>query len=128
MSSQAFFWVNVSLGLFLILIFLIGKRGIVAPSKLNLKKGRSGRGIVPKGAGFHSTSVDLANEVVGEKNLNVLFVYNGHTFDAYEVLGAPAGASLEMVQRFYQEALARKGKDADFLEAAYFAIKTSLRK
>lgn len=62
-----------------------------------------------------------------EKSLNVLFVYNGHTFDAYEVLGAPAGASFEMVHRFYQAAIARKGQDREFLEAAYYAIKSSLK-
>lgn len=126
MSSQVFFWVNVGLGAFLVLIFLIGKRGIVAPSKLNLKKGWAGRGVTPYGAQFRSASTHV--EDPGVKNLNILFVYNGHTFDAYEVLGAPAGASYEMVQRFYQDALSRQGQDRDFLEAAFFAIQSSLQK
>lgn len=62
------------------------------------------------------------------KNLNILFVYNGHSFDAYEILGAPAGANLEMVQRYYQEALAKNGADKDFLEAAFLAIKSTRSK
>ena len=42
----------------------------------------------------------------GERPLNVVFNYNGHSWDAYEVLGLPAGSSLEMVQQAYREALA----------------------
>ena len=30
-----------------------------------------------------------------EKSLNVMFNYNGHSWDAYEVLGVPAGSSFE---------------------------------
>ncbi len=29
------------------------------------------------------------------KSLNVMFNYNGHSWDAYEVLGVPAGSSFE---------------------------------
>ncbi len=31
----------------------------------------------------------------GPKSLNVMFNYNGHSWDAYEVLGVPAGSSFE---------------------------------
>ena len=31
----------------------------------------------------------------GAKTLNVMFNYNGHTWDAYEVLGVPAGSNFE---------------------------------
>ncbi len=59
------------------------------------------------------------------KNLNIIFIYNGHSFDAYEVLGAPAGASFALVERFYHESLKQKGYDQDFLLAAFEAIRTS---
>lgn len=57
------------------------------------------------------------------KELNVLFMYNGHDWDAYEVLGLPAGCSLKMVTQRYQELV----RDADegkllFLQAAYESI------
>ncbi len=31
----------------------------------------------------------------GPRALNVMFNYNGHTWDAYEVLGVPAGSNFE---------------------------------
>ncbi len=31
----------------------------------------------------------------GPKALNVMFNYNGHSWDAYEVLGVPAGSNFE---------------------------------
>lgn len=58
-----------------------------------------------------------------EKNLNVFFNYNGHTWDAYEVLGVPAGAPLNIVTQYYQRALAGSDKESHpFLQTAYQAI------
>lgn len=57
------------------------------------------------------------------KNLNVMFNYNGHSWDAYEVLGVPAGASIKTVTEAFQTALRRSDKDSmEFLETAYKAI------
>jgi len=58
-----------------------------------------------------------------EKTLNVLFIYNGHDWDAYEVLGLPAGASLTLVTQRYQELVktAERGQ-LEFYEAAHQAI------
>ncbi len=125
MSSQAFFWVNIGLGLILILIFIVGKRGLSAPSRLNVKKVQTGKGLVRSGAEFKSMSAEVDPAETRVKNLNVMFMYNGHSFDAYEVLGAPAGASFEMVQKFYQQAISKQGGDHEFLEAALAAIKSS---
>lgn len=33
-----------------------------------------------------------------EKSLNIYFNYNGETFEAYEVLGVPAGSSLQFIK------------------------------
>lgn len=60
----------------------------------------------------------------GERPLNVMFNYNGHSWDAYEVLGLPAGSSLEKVADAL--ALALKNTDSSshgFLEAAHRAIR-----
>lgn len=59
-----------------------------------------------------------------ERPLNVVFNYNGHSWDAYEVLGLPAGSSPDKVDAAYQESLSRvdSGSKA-FLEAAYQAVK-----
>ena len=120
MSSQAFLWVNVGLGLFLILIFLFGKKAVIAPSRLNLRRRST------PSAQSKSLSVTRAVEAASTvKDLNVIFVYNGHNFDAYEVFGLPAGSSLEQVQKEYQSAIRRQGQDVLFLEAAWSAIQAS---
>lgn len=68
-----------------------------------------------------ATRPDVAEKKA--KNLNVMFNYNGHSWDAYEVLGVPAGASIKTVTEAYQTALRRSDKDSmEFLETAYKAI------
>lgn len=55
--------------------------------------------------------------------LNVHFNYNGHSWDAYEVLGLPAGSSLEKVEAAYEESVARVDVGSrPFMDAAYKAI------
>lgn len=58
-----------------------------------------------------------------ERPLNVIFNYNGESWDAYEVLGLPAGSSPEMVEAAYREELAKSPEAMrPFLEAAYQAV------
>ncbi len=55
----------------------------------------------------------------------MIFNFNGESWDAYEVLGLPAGSSLESVERAFEESLQRVDNGArPFMEAAYFAIKS----
>lgn len=57
------------------------------------------------------------------KELNILFNYNGHTWDAYEVLGLPAGASLVDVTKSYQHMLKTAEPEShEFLETAFKTI------
>lgn len=57
------------------------------------------------------------------KSLNVIFNYNGHSWDAYEVLGVPAGSGIQDVTAAYQAALRKNQKETHvFLETAYKAI------
>ena len=58
-----------------------------------------------------------------ERRLNVVFQFNGESWDAYEVLGLPAGSNYESVKAAYLESL----QDVDqssrpFVEAAFRAI------
>lgn len=58
--------------------------------------------------------------------LNVMFNFNGHTFDAYEALGVPAGSSLEDIEKAMAASL--QGVDAgsgEFFTEAFAAIKKS---
>lgn len=60
----------------------------------------------------------------GERPLNVVFNWNGETWDAYEVLGIPAGSSQERVEKAYQDSLARVDeKSRSLMTTAYEAIR-----
>ncbi len=60
-----------------------------------------------------------------ERPLNVVFNYNGETWDAYEVLGLPAGSSMERVEQAHRESLQRSDPSSHaFMNAALGAIKT----
>lgn len=60
---------------------------------------------------------------LGERPLNVIFNYNGESWDAYEVLGLPAGSSLERCEQALHESLQRVDTGArPFMEAAFSAI------
>lgn len=57
------------------------------------------------------------------RQLNVFFNYNGHSWDAYEVFGLPAGAPLRDVTAAYQKALQEAEKEShEFMSCAYKAI------
>lgn len=91
-----------------------------APQPISPPPGVRPRGKMPEPMPRTSTSEVSGRET---KNLNVLFMYNGHDWDAYEVLGVPAGAGLPTVTARYQELIrgADKGQ-LEFYEAAYQAI------
>ena len=82
---------------------------------------------VPLGAARPLMSVETGGG--GEERfLNVGFNYNGHAWDAYEVLGLPAGSSLEKVQAALRESMAKVEPDSRaFLDAAYQAIQSQRR-
>ena len=133
MSSEVFVWVNLGIGFLLILLVWVGKRGALKPSSLNLRRGGSGAGADPRkpvvnaknvsknNVHFHSKPQDPAEAKI--KNLNVIFMFNGHSFDAYEVLGVPAGANLDMTEKAYREIIKNKPTDSEFFGAAWAAIK-----
>ena len=56
------------------------------------------------------------------RQLNVFFNWNGHTWDAYEVLGLPAGAARHAVIEAFHAQRARSSDSTPFLQAAADAI------
>ena len=57
--------------------------------------------------------------------LNVMFNYNGHTFDAYETLGVPAGSSWDEVRVAFENSISQAdGASHEFYLTAFNAIKT----
>ena len=63
------------------------------------------------------------NAPAREKSLNVLFNWNGHSWDAYEVLGLPAGSSFDAAKNAYARAMYEASEDGKpFIRAAFDAI------
>ena len=59
-----------------------------------------------------------------ERVLNVIFQFNGHDFDAHEVLGQPAGCSLKQAEAAYVQLSNTTDEDsAEFYKMAYDAIR-----
>lgn len=62
--------------------------------------------------------------IAQEKSLNVMFNYNGHSWDAYEILGIPAGSGFEKSFQAYEKMSANVDKESrEFLLAALEAIR-----
>ena len=139
MSSQVVFWINAVIGVAIIALFLI-RRENRQPSRLKMRGGPSVGFADAKDSTSPSVILDkhrrdyhlmsaetLEAQAVSrrEKSLNVLFTYNGHDWDAYEILGLPAGSSSKAVDEAYKKAHASASREArDFLDSAYFAIRS----
>ena len=64
-----------------------------------------------------------------ERTLNIIFQFNGHNFDVYEVFGLPPGTSLETIENAYKETLATADQDSrPFFDMAYRAARAALKK
>jgi hypothetical protein len=138
-NSQQFLLLNIVILLFFIIWFLAGRRGAAKKTtQLQMKRGNGSQGGVlqqttgvqsryshPRFQKYLEQNAALENapaDSVG-KDLNILFNYNGHTWDAYEVLGLPAGASLVDVTRAYQQMLKSASLESqEFLETAFKTI------
>lgn len=136
MNSQLFFFLNLAIGAGFLFWFLAGrkapgsqptplgspKRPAAPPPKLRVVPAEpvvEQNRAAEKDAGAEERDRRIANA----KSLNVPFLYNGHDWDAYQVLGIPAGASLPLVTKRYQDLLKDSvGGQREFYEAAYAAI------
>ncbi len=89
------------------IIFLWGRRDSRNPSKLNL------------------TPSDMPNS----KDVNPLFMYNGHSWDAFEVLGVPPGSSMEQIKKAFEESLIKTDRNShEFLKTALTTILSEMKK
>ena len=69
-------------------------------------------------AGTVATSVDPS----AVRELNVFFNWNGHTWEAFEVLGIPAGSSRDIVVAAFHASRAKSPDSTPFFQAATDAI------
>jgi len=106
---------------FIIILFVLYRRDkrTTRPSKLNFFKDKR---ILDSDSFQAIFEQKKENNDQYEKVLNILFQYNGETWDAYEVLGLPAGSNAEQAKIAFERAL-REGRDSEaFLKAAITAI------
>lgn len=141
MNSQELLTVNVVGAGAFILWYVLARGGGKRPTRLDMKAQDSAPPLITKPSALEAAAqADRAPAVRGSsaptgpvihpdlvgmksKTLNVMFNYNGHSWDAYEVLGVPAGASIKSVTDAYQAALRRCDKESvEFLETAYNSI------
>lgn len=65
----------------------------------------------------------------GSRSLAVIFMYNGHDWEAHDVLGVPQGASMHQVTMAYQELVKKSdARSLQLYEHAYSAISIRHRK
>lgn len=153
MSSQEILWVNLGIGGLIALIFLYrssqrepsrlrlssgakSSKNVVpfsadnsvgpqaAESVLNKSQNPGVKAAGPKRRDRISPETAQAAAFDGRmKSLNVIFNYNGHSWDAFEVLGIPAGAPPDMVRKAFALAIQKTAPDShEFLKAALNAI------
>ena len=105
-----FIIINVVVVSLLVLFFLQSKAKKPKPSQLNLNKVK-----------FRPVSKEV--DINDEEELNVYFMHNGYMWDAYEIIGVPAGAPMADIEMAYIKCRTRIDEESkEILEMAYQAI------
>jgi hypothetical protein len=134
-NSQQLFYLNIIMGAFFIAYIVFGRSKQKSPTKLNMRVANNSdlkfvesnikSNIVqqisePKQSLLEPEVISIKKNT---KQLSIFFMYNGHDWEAHEVLGIPQGASVDIATKAYQEELkTAKPSSYEFLEAAYNAI------
>lgn len=107
-DPKSFLILNAVIVTLLVLSFL-ALRKKEKPSRLNFKK---------------DVPLEKLPVVPVDIPLNVIFNYNGHSFDAYEALGVPAGSNLEEVKAGLARSIAASADptSTEFYKVAFEAI------
>ncbi len=116
---------------YFIWVFYRGRNGFVQPARLSLKAKET-----PAPAFRNETVLKPEPSILKpestpskERHLSIHFNFNGHSFEAHEILGVPQGCSLVEVEKAYQQALLKNQSDSkEFLEMALIAIQKSHEK
>ncbi len=107
MNSQFIVYVQVFIAAAFVLWIVSRRGGTPKPTVLNLsgdseKKNKSV--VIDKNRVKKYDSINFTDgEPTKAKVLNVIFMWNGHSWDAYEVFGLPAGSSMSSVHAKFNE-------------------------
>ncbi len=149
LSAKNFLILNGFIVTLLVLSFYVMRRAPKGPVKLELRdedhvasdKAREAKQVANKpapkfsdprkplgSANYQPRARKVQAELVDDhgRALNVFFMWNGHSWDAYEVLGIPGGSSREAAVAAFERAAALADKETlPFLQAALGAIAKS---
>lgn len=137
-NSQLLLYLNLGIGLLLVLYFVLGRPKAKQPTRLNMRAKDS----------VEKTPVVLEPELKKEliampaeprevypeqikesRSLSIMFMYNGHDFEAHQVLGIPQGASMHQATEVYQNLVKTSDtRSLQLYESAYSAISLRHRK
>jgi hypothetical protein len=128
-NQQLFLYINIILVIVFAVLFWIGRRSALK----NNPQFKMTLNLTPKKSNLNP-SVKVIGETLGDlnaeniKSLNVIFVYNGHTWDAYEILGVKPGSSIAEIKEAFEKAIENNGAEShEFLKTALAAVFQSLK-
>lgn len=121
---QNFLYVNGAILVLLVAYMFLWRPRAKKPSRLTLSEtGKKRKLDVPSGHPANERVLSEDSAVRRARELNVIFQFNGHDFDAHEVLGIDAGSSREAVENAYRKLLETSDPSAhEFYRLAYKAI------
>lgn len=143
MNNQGLFIIQIVFAFFFVWWLWSKRRGLPRPTILNLEKDleiqrqlrnvdrqpQQERPVRDLNVYQKSTNTayqleqQISIESSSKSSLNVIFMWNGYGWDAFEVFGLAAGSSLELVTIKYQEMLITSDEgQRKFLNEAYNAI------
>ncbi len=109
MTIGSFLVLNAAIVILLAFFFMRGQTKQPRPTKLNMKKTK-----------FQPVKDVDVND---EQELNVYFMHNGYLWDAYDIIGVPAGSPMSDVEMAYIKSRTRIDEESkEVLEMAYDAI------
>jgi len=147
-------YVNLVLGAVIIGFFFVGRK-TAKPTKLNMKAKSNGgplvlepekqnplpsqktavvvsdtdRSLTKRDPSIAAAPAETTQRPGEERALGVLFMYNGHDWEAHQVLGLPQGASMHQITVTYQELIKKSDPSTfEFFEAAYTALSQKHKK
>ncbi len=135
-NSQLLLFLNLVFGVLLVLYFVLGRPKPKQPTKLNMRAKDSGDKKTqvlepesPKTLAVQQAEPREVGRSGGSRSLSVIFMYNGHDWEAHDVLGVPQGASMHEITKVYQELVKKTdARSLQFYEQAYNAISIRHRK
>lgn len=126
MTEQQFYLLNLGVLAFLAVLFLLGRRKPLQPSHIHVTAPPP-EDSAPKLKGSGGSGSKESKPPLLESSA-CLFMFNGHSWDAHEVLGVSRGASLDDIKGAFDIAIKKSDKKShEFLKAALSALLVDLR-